>query len=108
MLSAIVAAMGGALFESPRSAAVVALTDEAERSSYFAKTGVVAGLGITAGTQLGALLLGVDFRLVSLVAAASYRADLRHDPRSGCQPCRSRKREARSAACDWPSAIARF
>ncbi len=72
MLSAIIAAIGGALFESPRSAAVVALTDEAERSTYFAKTGVVAGLGITAGTQLGALLLGVDFRLVSLVAAASY------------------------------------
>jgi DHA1 family multidrug resistance protein-like MFS transporter len=72
MASAIVAAIGGALFESPRSAAVVALTDEAERSAYFAKTGVVAGLGITAGTQIGALLLGVDFRLVSLVAAASY------------------------------------
>ena len=72
MISAIVAALGGALFESPRSAAVVALTDESERSTYFAKTGVVAGLGITAGTQLGALLLGVDFRLVSLVAAASY------------------------------------
>jgi DHA1 family multidrug resistance protein-like MFS transporter len=72
MAAAIVSAVGGALFESPRSAAVAALTDEGERSSYFAKTGVVAGLGITAGTQLGALLLGVDFRLVALVSAASY------------------------------------
>jgi MFS transporter, DHA1 family, multidrug resistance protein len=72
MTAAIVSAVGGALFESPRSAAVAALTDEGERSSYFAKTGVVAGLGITAGTQLGALLLGVDFRLVALVSAASY------------------------------------
>jgi MFS transporter, DHA1 family, multidrug resistance protein len=72
MAAAIVSAVGGALFESPRSAAVVALTDESERSAYFAKTGVVAGLGITAGTQLGALLLGVDFRFVALVAAASY------------------------------------
>jgi DHA1 family multidrug resistance protein-like MFS transporter len=72
MGAAIVSAVGGALFESPRSAAVAALTDESERSSYFAKTGVVAGLGITAGTQVGALLLGVDFRLVALVSAAMY------------------------------------
>src|SRR5262249_28671796 len=72
MAAAVIAAIGGALFESPRSAAVVALTDESERSAYFAKTGVVAGLGITAGTQLGAFLLNVDFRSVALVAAASY------------------------------------
>ncbi|MGH2614197.1 MAG: MFS transporter [Thermomicrobiales bacterium] len=72
MATAIVAAVGGALFESPRSAAIAALTDERERSSYFAKMGVVAGLGITAGTQLGALLLGFDFRLVALGGAATY------------------------------------
>lgn len=72
MATAIVAAIGGALFESPRSAAVAALTDEHERSNYFAKTGVVAGLGITAGTQLGALLLAVDFRLVAIAGAVSY------------------------------------
>jgi MFS transporter, DHA1 family, multidrug resistance protein len=72
MAAAIVAAIGGALFESPRSAAVAALTDEHERSSYFAKTGVVAGLGITAGTQLGALLLDVDFRLVAVAGAVCY------------------------------------
>lgn len=72
MAAAIVAAVGGALFESPRSAAVAALTEERERSRYFAKTGVVAGLGITAGTQLGALLLHVDFRLVALASAVCY------------------------------------
>jgi DHA1 family multidrug resistance protein-like MFS transporter len=72
MATAIVSAIGGALFESPRSAAVAAMTDEWERSSYFAQTGVVAGLGITVGAELGALLLGVDFRLVSLIGAACY------------------------------------
>ena len=72
MFTAIVAAIGGALFESPRSAAIAALTDERERSSYFAKMGVVAGLGITAGTQAGALLLGIDFRLVALGGALTY------------------------------------
>jgi DHA1 family multidrug resistance protein-like MFS transporter len=72
MAASIVAAIGGALFESPRWAAVAALTDERERSSYFAKTGVVAGLGITAGTQVGALLLDVDFRMVAIAGAVCY------------------------------------
>jgi DHA1 family multidrug resistance protein-like MFS transporter len=72
MGSAIVAAIGGALFESPRSAAIAALTDERERSAYFAKMGVVSGLGITAGTQTGALLLEFDFRYVALASAACY------------------------------------
>ena len=72
MTAAIVSAVGGALFESPRSAAVAALSTESERPAYFAKTGVIAGLGITAGTQLGALLLGIDFRLVALAGAACY------------------------------------
>jgi DHA1 family multidrug resistance protein-like MFS transporter len=72
MATAIVSAIGGALFESPRAAAVAAMTTESERSAYFAKTGVIAGLGITAGTQLGALLLAIDFRYVALASAASY------------------------------------
>jgi DHA1 family multidrug resistance protein-like MFS transporter len=72
MATAIVSSIGGALFESPRSAAVAALTDESERSAYFAKTGVIAGLGMTAGSQIGALLLGLDFRFVALGAGVSY------------------------------------
>lgn len=72
MGSAIVAAIGGALFESPRSAAIAALTNERERSAYFAKMGVVSGLGITAGTQTGALLLEFDFRYVALASAVCY------------------------------------
>ncbi|HET7037530.1 MAG TPA: MFS transporter, partial [Thermomicrobiaceae bacterium] len=76
MGAAIFSAIGGAMFDSPRSAAVAALADERERPAYFAKTGVAAGLGITAGTQLGALLLGIDFRLVAVLAAACYLAIL--------------------------------
>lgn len=72
MITAIVAAVGGALFESPRAAAVAALADERDRSAYYAKTGVVGGLGITAGTQIGALLLGLDFRYVALGSGACY------------------------------------
>lgn len=72
MLTAIVSSIGGALFESPRAAAVAALTEERERPSYYAKMGVVGGLGITGGTQLGALLLNFDFRYVAMASAASY------------------------------------
>ena len=72
MTTAIVSAIGGALFESPRAAAVAALTSEQERPSYYAKTGVVGGLGITVGTQLGALLLGFDFRYVAIASAFCY------------------------------------
>ena len=72
MTTAIVSAIGGALFESPRAAAIAALTREDERAAYYAKTGVIGGLGITFGTQVGALLLGFDFRYVALAAACSY------------------------------------
>jgi DHA1 family multidrug resistance protein-like MFS transporter len=72
MTTAIVSAIGGALFESPRAAAIAALAREDERAAYYAKTGVMGGLGITFGTQVGALLLGFDFRYVALAAAGSY------------------------------------
>ena len=72
MLSAIIAALGGALFESPKAAAIAALTTEADRPRYFALSGVVSGLGVTIGTQVGALLLRLDFAAVSLAGAACF------------------------------------
>jgi DHA1 family multidrug resistance protein-like MFS transporter len=72
ILSSIMAALGGSMFESPRSAAVAALTDETNRGRYYALTGVVNQLGLTIGTQLGALLLGFDFKVVALVAAGAF------------------------------------
>jgi len=73
LLAAVVlAAAGGAFFDAPKSAAIAALTTEAERPRYFAISGVVIGLGITLGTQTGALLLRVDFDLVALVSGACY------------------------------------
>lgn len=68
----VLAAAGGALFDSPKSAAIAALTTEAERPRYFAISGVVIGLGIALGTQAGALLLRVDFDLVAFVSGAIY------------------------------------
>jgi len=72
MVSAVLAALGGALFESPKAAAIAALTEPATRQRFFALAGVVSGLGVTLGTQAGALLIRADFAAVALVSAACY------------------------------------
>jgi DHA1 family multidrug resistance protein-like MFS transporter len=72
LASALLAAIGGSLFESPRSAAIAALTNETNRARYYSLLGVVGGLGMTLGPLLGALLLRVDFSIVALVAASCY------------------------------------
>jgi DHA1 family multidrug resistance protein-like MFS transporter len=72
MLSALAAALGGALFDAPSSAAIAALTKAEERSRFFALLGVVRGLGMTLGPLLGALLLRFNFALVALAAGGSF------------------------------------
>lgn len=72
LLSMFLAALGGSMFESPKSAAVAALTDETNRARYFALNGVVSQLGLTLGTQIGAILLGFDFGAVALVSGACF------------------------------------
>ena len=72
LFTAILAAIGGALFDSPSSAAIAALTRVEDRARYFALLGVVRGLGLTIGPLAGALLLRFDFSLVALVAGACF------------------------------------
>jgi DHA1 family multidrug resistance protein-like MFS transporter len=72
MASAVLAAIGGSLFESPRSAAIAALTTATNRARYYSLLGVVGGLGMTLGPLLGALLLRTNFSIVALVAASCY------------------------------------
>jgi MFS transporter, DHA1 family, multidrug resistance protein len=74
LLSAVVAALGGGLFESPKAAAIATLTDEGNRRRFYSLAGVVAGLGVAFGTQVGALLIRADFALVSLAGAATFFA----------------------------------
>ncbi|NWG19580.1 MAG: MFS transporter [Chloroflexi bacterium] len=72
MLSALLAALGGALFDSPSSATIAALTRREDRSRYFALLGVVRGLGMSLGPLAGAALLRLDFALVALAASACF------------------------------------
>src|SRR5262245_54034095 len=69
---AMLAALGGALFEAPRSAAIAALTDERNRARFYSLSGVIGGLGMTLGPLIGALLIKFDFALVALAASSCY------------------------------------
>ena len=71
-LTTTVAALGGALFEAPRAAAIAALTEEHERARFYSLAGVIGGIALTVGPLLGVLLLRVDFAAVALVAGAIF------------------------------------
>lgn len=70
--SLVLAALGGAMFDSPKSAAIAYLAAPEERPRIYSTLGVLGGVGVTVGTQLGALLIGYDFRLVCFAGAAVY------------------------------------
>ncbi len=70
--SAILAALGGSLFEAPKSAAGAALTSPAERPAFYRTLGIVGNTGMAIGPALGALLLRFDFAVVALAAAAIF------------------------------------
>lgn len=76
MASTLLSALGGSLFDAPKSAAITALTSPQERRRFFSLIGTVGGLGMVVGPLLGAALLQVDFRLVAYAAAAAYLVTL--------------------------------
>ena len=70
--AALLAALGGAMFESPKSASLATLSTPETRQRLFSTIGVIGGIGTTLGTQLGALLIRADFAIVCLAGAAAY------------------------------------
>ncbi|MGB3304584.1 MAG: MFS transporter [Thermomicrobiales bacterium] len=72
LAAAILAALGGSMFESPKSASLAALSRPDNRQRLFAMLGVISGMGTTIGTQAGALLIRADFAIVCLVGASAY------------------------------------
>jgi DHA1 family multidrug resistance protein-like MFS transporter len=68
----ILAGLGGALFESPNAAAIAALVQPEDRQRTYSLLGVIGGVGMVAGTQLGAFLLQYDFRIVCLASTVGY------------------------------------
>jgi DHA1 family multidrug resistance protein-like MFS transporter len=72
LLAAVLAALGGVLFDAPLSAAVAALTDEANRGRFYSLVGAISGLGMTIGPLVGSLLLRTNFALVALAAGGCF------------------------------------
>lgn len=70
--SALLAGLGGSMFESPKAASLAVLSRPKNRQRLFATVGVVSGMGTTIGTQAGALLIRADFAVVCLVGASAY------------------------------------
>ena len=70
--AALLAAAGGSMFESPKAAALAAFSTPQNRQRLFAAIGVISGLGVTLGTQLGAFLIQIDFAAVCLASATAY------------------------------------
>ena len=76
LLANMLAALGGALFEAPRTAAIAALTQDHNRARFYALGGVVGNLGMTIGPLVGTLLFKTSFTTVALVSAGCYALTL--------------------------------
>ncbi|MGH2353768.1 MAG: MFS transporter [Chloroflexota bacterium] len=72
LLSAVVAALGGALFEATGKASLAALAPDAERPRLFSLSALAGGIGTTGGPLLGTLLLPLGFAWVGIAAGVFF------------------------------------
>lgn len=72
LASAVLAGIGGGLFDAPKNAAITAVTPPEQRTRMFSLTSMSGNLGMVTGPLIGAALLGVGFRTAALVAASVY------------------------------------
>jgi DHA1 family multidrug resistance protein-like MFS transporter len=74
LASAIVAALGGALFEATGKAALASLVAPDERPRVFSLSALAGGIGTTGGPLLGVLLLSRSFAWVGVASGAFFFA----------------------------------
>ena len=70
--AAVVAALGGALFEATGKAALASLAPPAGRPRLFSLSALAAGAGTTLGPLLGILLLPFGFAWIGVVAGTCF------------------------------------
>lgn len=68
----ILSALGGALFEAPYQATIVALTTEQDRPHYYLLSNWIGGVATTIGPLVGIFLLQFDFATVCFGAGACF------------------------------------
>jgi len=74
LVSAVVAALGGALFEATGKAALASLAPDSERSRLFSLSAVAGGVGTTLGPLLDVALLPYSFQWVGIASGAFFFA----------------------------------
>ncbi|MFC4426560.1 MFS transporter [Deinococcus navajonensis] len=72
LAAALLAGVGGGLFDAPKNAAITAVTHLEHRTRMFSLTSMSGNLGMVSGPLLGAALLPLGFRTAGLVAASAY------------------------------------
>lgn len=70
--AAIVAGLGGALFEPAIQAAFARLAPEAHRKQLFSLKNMIVNIGIIASTLMGSMLLSVDFHYLGIFAGSVF------------------------------------
>lgn len=71
-LACVLSALGGTLFDPPRTALVIKLTRPHERSRFYSLLMMQDSAGAVVGALLGSWLLQYDFRLVCWVGAVIF------------------------------------
>lgn len=72
LLAAVVAALGGALFEATHKAALASFVPPRERAIAFSLVSTVGRIGTMLGPLIAVVLLPIGFATLSLVSAACY------------------------------------
>jgi DHA1 family multidrug resistance protein-like MFS transporter len=72
MLAGVVAAIGGACFDSSGKAALAAVSRGYRRDTIFSLSSTIGNVGMTTGPLVGVMLIKLDFKVVGLVSASIY------------------------------------
>ncbi|MDJ0752419.1 MAG: MFS transporter [Ardenticatenaceae bacterium] len=72
LLSGILVALGGALFDAPIRASIAALARPEEMQDYYARVGIARNLAQMIGPAVGAFLIGFNFQSVGFGAAGFF------------------------------------
>lgn len=72
LLSGLLAALGGALFDAPIRATLATLAPEEDLTAIYGRLGILQNVARTVGPLLGAYLIRFDFQIVGLAAAGFF------------------------------------
>ncbi len=74
MLSGVLAALGGALFDAPQRATLATLAPAEKLNELYGRLGILQNVARTVGPLVGAFLIRFDFEMVGLGSAAFFLA----------------------------------